>query len=85
MNKKVYLFTAQQTYDLEVLDLIKKVFEKKEDAVAYLKKFVDGERENIKNSGWQIDEDCDTWFVAFEPFRYIENHIEVSVDEMEIE
>lgn len=85
MKKNVWLFTAQQTYDLEVLDLVKKVFEKKEDAVAYLKKFVDGERENIKNSGWQIDEDCDTWFFAFEPFRYIENHIEVSVDEMEIE
>lgn len=83
-KKKVWVFTAQQVYDCETFDLIVEVFDNKEDAISYMKKFVKEAKEDIKTNGWQIDEDCDTWFVSFEPFRYPENHVEFSVDEKEI-
>ena len=83
-KKKVWVFTAQQVYNCETLDLIKEVLYNNEDSIDYIKPFVEEAKEDLKTNGWQVDEDCETWFVSFEPFRYPENHVEFSVDEKEI-
>lgn len=83
-KKTLYVFTAEQVYDCEVIDLILVTFWNKNDAVDYMKKFVEDIKSSIKNRGWQVEEDCPTYYQTFEPFHYVENHVECIVHETEI-
>ena len=87
-TKYVWVFTADQAYDGEVLDKITKAFSTEEKAKAYMHDFVhgeDGEYQFAQKHGWDIDVDNPDHFVAYEEGYYNSSHTEAEVIQLQVE
>jgi len=82
---KVYVFTAHQAVDCEVLERHTEVFYTKEAAIAMLKEWRDDEMEYANSMGWNISDDAPDHFEAYEDGRYATNHTEFIVEECEVQ
>ena len=86
-TKYVWVFTADQTCDDEVMDKITKVFSTEENARAYMHDFVhgeDGEYQFAKKHGWDIDVDNPDHFMAYEEGYFNSNHTEAEVIKLQV-
>lgn len=84
----VWVFTANQALDDEMLDVLTKVFATEEEAKSYLYDFVhgeDGELEYAEKRGWTIECDYADWFQAYEEGYYCGNHTEVQIEKLEVQ
>lgn len=81
---KVYVFATSQTIECEVSDTTIKVFAKREDAIAELKKWRDDEMTYACANEWEISIDAPDHFQAYLYGFYCENHSEFSVTELEV-
>ena len=87
-TKYVWVFTADQAYEDEVLDKIIKAFSTEEKAKAYMYDFVhgeDGEYQFAQNHGWNIAVDNPDHFMAYEEGYYNSNHTEAEVIMLKVE
>lgn len=79
---KIYVFTADQAFNGECLDLIVKAFAKKEDAVKELNLFKEDVKDNIKT--FDIDRDEEDTYRACVPMDYANQHVELMITETEL-
>ena len=82
---KVYVFTAHQAIDCEVLEHHVEVFSSKEDAVSTLKQWRDDCIEDDKNRGWDIADDSPDHYEAYEEGWYATNHVELTIEECKLQ
>ena len=83
---KVYVFTAHQAVDCEVLERHTEVFLTKEMAIGKLKEWRDdGIEEDAHTLGWYISENTPEHFEAYEQGYYSTNHSELIVEECEVQ
>lgn len=81
---KVYVFTAHQAVDSEVLESHIEVFYSREQAIKTLKEWRDDEMCYVKKRGWYVHDDKEDYFEAYEVGYYATDHCEFSVDECEV-
>ena len=87
---KVYCLLITQTSDMEVfVPRIPIVSEDKDKVLKAFKEFVENEKkemdDELNGGSWVIANDTDEWFEAYEDGRYVENHVEASVLEKELD
>ena len=83
----VWVFTADQTADSEVMENISEVFATEEAAQAHLHKFVYGEEGELAYAtkrGWVVSDNKPNHFCAYEAGRYVENHTEATIEKKEV-
>lgn len=82
---KVFIFTANQVYEGQEIDLVVRAYAKKDDAIAMLKWFIDDVKEVVRCSNWEEEYTDDCNYTAYEEGYYATNHVEFRVHEIEIE
>ena len=88
--EKVYVFTAEQAWDCEVIDTIVKTFRTREAAQEFMHKFIheDGDesiKDYVKRKGWEVEMDEPDLYRAYYDGRYSTDHIEITITECNIE
>lgn len=82
---KVYLVTVDYSLDYEEMDFnYPKVFSTQADAENDLRNFIGDHRSFIEESGWNIEDDSDGYFEAYEDGYYPQNHLVANVIEREV-
>jgi hypothetical protein len=86
-KKYVWVFTADQIADADVMDIITRVFETEQSALDCLYEFVhgdDGELAYAEKRGWKVEYDKPNHFRAYEEGHYCQNHTEATVEMIEV-
>ena len=86
-KKYVWVFTADQIADADVMDIITRVFETEQSALDCLYEFVhgdDGELAYAEKRGWKVEYDKPDHFRAYEEGYYCQNHTEATVEMIEV-
>ena len=78
---KVFVFTAEQVYNSEVLDLCIEVFHTKKEAEKCLKWFVEDINNGSDIKEWVVTHNMSDRYLAYRDGNYPENHVELLVTE----
>ena len=82
---KVYVTTLDCAYDGDYDDLVVNVFTEKSKAISFLADVVAEHRKYAEEHDWVIECDYETIFRACEQFNYPENHVEMVINECDVE
>lgn len=87
--KYVWVFTAEQTYGYEVLDVIVQAFGTEDAAHEFLHDFVYGGGDDsianmVKTRDWEVEVDEAELYRAFPEGRYAEEHVELTITKCKI-
>lgn len=83
----IWVFTAHQACDDQVLDTITEVFATEEAALKHMQEFVggeDGELAFAEKRGWKIEANVPDYFQAYEDGYYCGNHTEAEIKKLEL-
>ena len=83
--KKVYVFTNHAACEGEYLGTENKVFRTKEEALKAFREWKEDEMEYVKRYEWEIGDNTDEHFEAWEHGYYCTNHTEGFINEYEIQ